>query len=141
MKPEKIDYERMGDDYIADNGGIEDAFRKIDMPVYVIYRHGVYKRYLSRSAAIDNLARIMTTHVFNKLDLPVRHESAFDPYKNAWILGGLTKEYFDCKARAKRRIFRLLAKKREIDKWNADYGKWMEKYQASRDELFSRKPY
>jgi len=141
MKPEKIDYERLGNDYIADNGGIEDAFRKIDMPVYVIYRHGVYKRYLSRSAAIDNLARIMTTHVFNKLDFPVRHEPAFDPHKNAWIIGGLTKEYFDCMARAKRRILRLLVKKREIDKWNADYGKWMEKYQASRDKLFSRKPY
>jgi len=137
MKPEKIDYERLGDDYIADNGGIEDAFRKIDMPVYVICRHGVYKRYLSRSAAIDNLARIMTTHVFNMLDFPVRHESAFDPYKNVWILGGLTKEYVGCMARAKRRILRLLAKQREKEKWQREYDEWVAKH----DHLMKRRPY
>lgn len=137
MNPDKIDYERLGDDYIVDNGGIEDAFRKIDMPVYVIYRHGVYKRYLSRSAAIERLARVMSSHVFRVLDLPVRHDSIFDPQKNSWVLGGLTEEYFNCKDRAKRRILRLLAKKRENEKWDKEHRQWVEK----RDELYSRKPY
>lgn len=137
MNPNKIDYERLGDDYIVDDGGIEDAFRKIDMPVYVIYRHGVYKRYLSRSAAIERLARVMTSHVFRVLDLPVRYDSIFDPQKNAWVLGGRTEDYFNCKDRAKRRILRLLAKRRENEKWDKEYRQWVEK----RDELYSRKPY
>lgn len=141
MNPEKIDFERLGDDYIVDNGGIEDAFRKIDMPVYVIYRHGVYKRYLSRSAAIDNLARIMATHVFNTLPLPIRHDSVYDPQRNTWMTGGLTVKYTDCWERAKRRILRLLAKKRAIDNWNKDYDKWVDKCKKLHNELYSRKPY
>jgi hypothetical protein len=137
MNPEKIDYERLGDDYIADNGGIEDAFRKIDMPVYVIYRHGVYKRYLSRSAAIERLARVMASRVFRVLDLPVRYDSIFDPQKNAWLLGGRTEQYFNCKDRAKRRILRLLAKKREKEKWQREYDDWASKH----DELMKRRPF
>lgn len=137
MNPNKIDYERLGDDYIVDNGGIEDAFRKIDMPVYVIYRHGVYKRYLSRSAAIERLARVMASHVFNSLTLPIRHDSVFEPQKNAWVLGGRTEEYFNCKERAKRRILRLLAKKREKEKWQREYDEWASKH----DDLMKRRPY
>lgn len=141
MKPEKIDYERLGDDYIADNGGIEDAFRKIDMPVYVIYRHGVYKRYLSRSAAIERLARVMASHVYNMQQLHTRECSIYDEEREAWVLGELTPRFTLCCQRAKRRILRLLAKKRAIDKWNRDYDRWVDKCKESRDELFSRKPY
>lgn len=107
------------------------------MPVYVIYRHGVYKRYLSRSAAIERLARVMASRVFRVLDLPVRYDSIFDPQKNAWLLGGRTEQYFNCKDRAKRRILRLLAKKREKEKWQREYDDWASKH----DELMKRRPF
>lgn len=141
MNPEKIDYERLGDDYIADNGGIEDAFRKIDMPVYVIYRHGAYKRYLSRSAAIDCLARVMATKVYQLMNYRIREKDRYDAERQVWITGELLPNYIKCRERAKRRILRLLAKKREIDNWDKDYQKWINKCQKSREELFSRKPY
>ena len=141
MHPDKIDYARLGEDYIADNGGIEDALRKIEMPVYVIFRHGFYKRFLSRSAAIDNLARIMATHVFERMDIPVRSAPTFSPLNNAWSLGELTTRYVLCRERAKRRILRLLAKRREIEKWNNDYKKWVDKCEIMRKELYNRKPY
>ncbi|WP_037440938.1 hypothetical protein [Serratia sp. Ag1] len=132
-----IDYARMGEDYVADAGGIEDAMRRIDMPVYVIYRHGIYKRFLSRSAAIDNLARIMATEVYKRQGLEIRYDSAFDPQKNVWVLGNLTLEYLNCRYRAKRRILRLLAKRREIVNWQKEYDAWASKH----DELMKRRPY
>lgn len=132
-----IDYARMGENYIADDGGIESAFHKIDMPVYVICRHGVYKRCLSRSAAVGNLARIMASEVYRRQGLQIRHDPIFDPQKNAWVLGGLTDEYCSCRERAKRRILRLLAKRREIDKWQKEYDAWASKH----DELMKRRPF
>ncbi|QDL31284.1 hypothetical protein EGO53_05595 [Serratia liquefaciens] len=137
MNPDKIDYERLGDDYIADNGGIEDAFRKIDMPIYVIYRHGAYKRYLSRSAAINNLARVMATKVFQIMNFRIRERDRYDAERQVWITGDLLPNYVKCCERAKRRILRLLAKQREKEKWDKEYRQWVEK----RDELYSRKPY
>lgn len=137
MNPEKIDYCRMGEEFVADSGGIENAMRKIDMPVYVIYRHGVYKRFLSRSAAIDNLARIMATEVYKRQGLQIRFDDVYDLQSNAWLRGALTQEYADCRERAKRRILRLLAKRREIDSWQKEYDSWASKH----DELMKRRPY
>ncbi|WP_337262929.1 hypothetical protein [Serratia sp. MMO-24] len=137
MNPGKIDYARMGEDYMADAGGIEDAMRKIDMPVYVIYRHGIYKRFLSRSAAIDNLARIMATEVYKRLGLQIRFDDAYDTKNEVWVRGGLTFKYLSCRDRAKRRILRLLAKRREIENWKKEYDLWASKH----DELMKRRPY
>lgn len=137
MKPEKIDYERLGDDYIADNGGIEDAFRKIDMPVYVIYRHGAYKRYLSRSAAIDCLARVMATKVFQLMNFRIREKDRYDAERQVWITGELLPNYVKCRERAKRRILLLLSKQREKEKWQREYDEWAAKH----DDLMKRRPY
>ena len=133
----KIDFEKMGDDYMPNHGGIEDAFRKIDMPVYVIYRHGVYKRYLSRSAAIERLARVMASHVYNMQQLHTRECSTYDEEREARVLGELTPRYILCCQRAKRRILLLLSKQREKEKWQREYDEWASKH----DDLMKRRPY
>lgn len=137
MLMNKIDYAKMGEDYMPDHGGIEDALTKTEATIYVIFRHGTCKRYLSRSAAIDCLARVTATEVYNRQQLRIREPSIFNAESNTWSLGELTDSYIRCRERAKRRILRLLAKKRENEKWDKEYRQWVEK----RDELYSRKPY
>ncbi len=137
----KIDFQKMGDDYMPDHGGIEDALMKTEATIYVVYRHNVYKRYLSRSAAIDCLARVTATQVFNRQQLRIREPSIYNAESDSWSLGELTDGYIRCRERAKRRILRLIAKKRAIDNWDRDYKKWIDNCQRTRDELFSRKPY
>lgn len=137
MKFEKIDFDRLGDDHIVDDGGIKEAMRKIYKPVYEVRRHGVHKRYLSRSAAVDNLAQIMATHVYKTLGKNIREPGRYDNENYSWTRGELTFEYRCCRNRAKRRILRLLAKIREIEAWDKEHQKWVEK----REELYSRKPY
>ncbi|WP_426784531.1 hypothetical protein [Serratia sp. 2C06] len=137
----KIDYAKMGENYLPDHGGIEDAITKTQATIYVVYRHGVHKRYLSRSAAIDCLARVTAAQVYNRQQLRIREPSTFNEEVNAWSLGELTDGYIRCRERAKRRILRLIAKKRAIDNWDRDYKKWIDNCQRTRDELFSRKPY
>lgn len=141
MLMSKIDYAKMGKDFIPDHGGIEDALTKTEATIYVVYRHETYKRYLSRSAAIDCLARVTATQVYNRQQLRIREPSIFNAESNTWSLGELTDSYIRCRERAKRRILRLLAKRRAIDEWDRDYKKWINKCEKSRDELYSRKPY
>ncbi|MGF2654828.1 hypothetical protein ACQUWL_20260 [Serratia marcescens] len=137
----KIDFEKMGNDYMPDHGGIEDAITKTDATIYVVYRHGVHKRYLSRSAAIDCLARITATQVYDRQQLRIREPRKYNAELNAWSLGELTEGYIRCRERAKRRILRLLAKQREKEKWENDYRKWVDKCEKLREELYKRKPF
>lgn len=137
MKPEKIDYERMGNNFIVDDGGINCALIKVFAQIYVVNRHGVYKRYLSRSAAINKLAQVMATSVYQRLGLPIHEDDVYDTERKAWIRGYLLHDYIHCRERAIRHIRRLLAKQRKIDKWNKEYQRWVE----TRDELYKRKPY
>ncbi|EKN3779742.1 hypothetical protein RSG63_004221 [Yersinia enterocolitica] len=136
MKPEKIDYERMGDNFIVDDGGINCALIKVFAQIYIVNRHGVYKRYLSRSAAINKLAHVMATYVYQRLGLPIREDDVYDTERKAWIRGDLLHKYIQCRERAKRHILRLLAEQREIDKWNEEHKRWVE----MRDDLYKRKP-
>ncbi|CNI76874.1 hypothetical protein ACMVCI_003531 [Yersinia enterocolitica] len=137
MKPEKIDYERMGNNFIVDDGGINRALIKVFAQIYIVNRHGVYKRYLSRSAAINKLAQVMATYVYQRLGLPIREDDVYDTERKAWIRGDLLHDYIHCRERAVHHIRRLLAKQRKIDKWNKEYQRWVE----TRDELYKRKPY
>ncbi|UIN00055.1 hypothetical protein [Yersinia ruckeri] len=136
MKPEKIDYKRMGDYFIVDGGGINHALIKVYAQIYIVNRHGVHKRYLSRSAAINKLAQIMATSVYQRHGLAIRKDDIYDSERNTWVCGDLRHDYIRCCKRAIRHIRRLLAKQREIDKWNEEYKKWVE----MRDDLYKRKP-
>lgn len=48
---------------------IDSAFAKDMQPVYVVSRHGYSRRFLSRSAAISNLAHYMVTKTFQRAGL------------------------------------------------------------------------
>ncbi|MDN0128343.1 hypothetical protein [Yersinia massiliensis] len=137
MKPEKIDYERMGDNFIVDDGGINRALIKVFAQIYIVNRHGVYKRYLSRSAAINKLAQVMATYVYQRLELPIREDDVYDTERKAWIRGDLLHDYIQCRERAVRHIRRLLAKQRETLKWQKKYEKWSSQH----IELMKTKPY
>lgn len=137
MRHEKIDTERMGDEYVPDHGGIADAIMKKNVPVYVIYRHGVYKRYLSRSAAIDNLARVMATKVFQRMNFRIRENDRYDAERQVWVTGDLLPNYLKCRERARRGVLFLLAKQREKEKWQREYDEWASKH----DELMKRRPF
>lgn len=137
MKPEKIDYERMGDNFIVDDGGINCALIKVFAQIYIVNRHGVYKRYLSRSAAINKLAQVMATYVYQRLGLPIREDDVYDTERKAWIRGDLLHKYIQCRERAKRHILRLLAKQREMLKWQKKYERWSSQH----IELMKTKPY
>lgn len=137
MKPEKIDYERMGDNFIVDDGGINRALIKVFAQIYIVNRHGVYKRYLSRSAAINKLAQVMATYVYQRLGLPIREDDVYDTERKAWIRGDLLHDYIQCRERAVRHIRRLLAKQRETLKWQKKYEKWSSQH----IELMKTKPY
>lgn len=137
MLMNKIDYAKMGENYLPDHGGIEDAITKTQATIYVVYRHGVHKRYLSRSAAIDCLARVTATQVYKRQQLRVREPSIYNAESDSWSLGELTDGYIRCRERAKRRILLLLSKQREKEKWQREYDEWASKH----DDLMKRRPY
>ncbi|WP_430306739.1 hypothetical protein [Serratia sarumanii] len=137
MLMNKIDYAKMGDNYLPDHGGIEDAITKTQATIYVVYRHGVHKRYLSRSAAIDCLARVTATQVYKRQQLRIREPSIYNAESDSWSLGELTDGYIRCRERAKRRILLLLSKQREKEKWQREYDEWAAKH----DDLMKRRPY
>ncbi|WP_072265820.1 hypothetical protein [Serratia marcescens] len=137
MLMNKIDYAKMGENYMPDHGGIEDAITKTQATIYVVYRHGVHKRYLSRSAAINCLARVTATQVYNRQQLRIRESSIYNAESDSWSLGELTDGYIRCRQRAKRRILRLLAKQRNKEKWQREYDEWASKH----DDLMKRRPY
>ncbi|CNI72459.1 Uncharacterised protein [Yersinia pekkanenii] len=137
MKPEKIDYGQISEYFIINDGGINSALMKVEAQIYVVNRHGVYKRYLSRSAAINKLAQVMATSVYKRLGLAIREDDIYDAERKAWIRGNLLHDYIRCRERAIRHILRLMAKQREVDKWDKEHQRWIE----VRDELYKRKPY
>ncbi|ECT1022387.1 hypothetical protein DPO11_20450 [Salmonella enterica] len=115
------------------------AFQKFDTPagsVYLVNRHGNIRRCFSRERALFHLAKFMVTRTFRRSGLRLR-------YPNIRIspgveqLGDLTADYHFAHERCVRRLRRLLARKREIQKWNEKYDAWV----AQREELMKQKPY
>jgi hypothetical protein len=124
-KPEKIDYDRLGEDFIAEDGGIKSAFKQIPLPVYVVTRHGRYKKCFSRDTAINRLAHFMTEKVFRRSGIESRLGRGYRETDGVIIFdrGEPSPEYIIAHIRCMRRIRRLLAKKRAIDDWNKKYVK------------------
>ncbi|CNI37402.1 hypothetical protein [Yersinia pekkanenii] len=118
MKPEKIDYGQISEYFIINDGGINSALMKVEAQIYVVNRHGIYKRYLSRRAAINKLAQVMATSVYKRLGLAIREDDIYDIERKAWIRGNLLHDYIRCRERAIRHILRLMAKQRETLKLN-----------------------
>jgi len=127
----------MTDNRIA--SAIDLAFRKVPQPVYVVIRHGDVKRCFSRGTALRHLARFMTKEVFRRAGLPVEYAPVREtrPEGEVWVAQGLTDEFQRAHQRCVRRLRRILARKRDMQKWNQKYDAWV----AQRDELMKQKPY
>lgn len=103
---------------------IDKAFQKFDTPVgpvYFVERHRRTKKCFNRDTAIRYLAFFMTTEAFGRSGFIQRHPDVkvvhpLNPELNCWQRGAATLEYYKAHERCVRRLRRLLARKREIQK-------------------------
>jgi len=109
---------------------IDTSFMEVPAVVYVVSRHHGHKRFLSRSAAINNLANFMVDETFrrsgwptNEPDQPVMRDGFL-----VHLRGDRTREYYSAHQRCTRRIRRLLAKKRDIQKWHEKHEELKQQY-------------
>lgn len=118
---------------------IEESFRTLQSPVYVVTRHGRRRRFLSRSAALNNLVHFMVTGTFDKAGIPT-HEPSAPAIVNgvkAERRGPLTEQYWNAHHRTHRRVQKLMARRREIAKWQKSY----DAATGNIAQLLSQKPY
>ncbi|WP_104556575.1 hypothetical protein [Enterobacter sichuanensis] len=118
---------------------IDSAFAKEQQPVYVVSRHGYSRRFLSRSAALSNLAHYMVTKTFRRAGLNTNEpdEPVFSNGVLVNRMGQHTQQYLFAHNRCVRRLRLILARKREMQKWTKKYDAWV----AHRDQLMKQKPF
>lgn len=117
---------------------IDESFRVVQSPVFVVTRHGWSKRCLSRSAAINNLAHYMVTRTFHRAGIAT-NDPMFDEFGRPIVhsIGQHTKQYSFAHIRCARRIRRILAKKREFKQWVQKHEEIKQQYA----EHLANKPY
>ncbi|ECR8540919.1 hypothetical protein F2E11_20735 [Salmonella enterica] len=123
---------------------IDLALQKHHTPVggdlYAAIRHGRMKRCFSRDTAIRWLAHFLTSHSFTRSGFKQRHPDFLveqDHGEQVWRRGETTDAYHRAHQRTIRRLRLILARKREIQKWNEKYDEWAVRW----DELMKQKPY
>lgn len=120
---------------------IDDSFRTLRSSVYVVTRHGRRRRFLSRSAAMNNLVHFMVTGTFDKAGIPTHSETrqAWSETLEAMVhkRGELTEQYWNAHHRTHRRVQKLMARRREIAKWQKGY----DKATSQIAQLLSQKPF
>lgn len=142
MKLDKIDQSRFTEYEICmiDDGGIEVGIQLKQSPIYVAERHGRRKKCFSRDTAIRYMAFYMTDKVFKRAGILSRVGETYTTLEDGRIAhnrGEHTIDYIIAHSRCMRRIRRLLAKQREILKWQKKYEKWSNQH----IELMKTKPY
>lgn len=80
------------------------------------------KRCFSRDTAIRYLAFFMTSRAFGRSGFKQRYPDVqvihpLNPELSSWQRGAVTTEYFNAHQRTVRRLRRILARKREMQKW------------------------
>ncbi|EIX9711400.1 hypothetical protein RQD06_001427 [Klebsiella pneumoniae] len=120
---------------------IDSAFGVRKSPVYVICRHGRRRRFLSRSSALNNLVHFMVQFVFDKQGIST-HEGGYERQNDdtgciEFSRGQLTERYWDAHHRTYRRLIRIMARKRQIQKWKDRHDALTHKYR----ELMQQKPF
>ncbi len=125
---------------------IDVAFRQYETPagpLYVVMRHGGKRRFLSRGAALNNLAHYMVSTVFRKLDLPTNEpcQQIFEDGSIAYHLGDHTSDYLCAHQRCLRRLRRILARKRKQQRWLSKWESMHNRFVKERDELQASKPF
>ncbi|MEF3110172.1 hypothetical protein QFI91_13875 [Raoultella sp. WB_B2P2-3] len=127
---------------------IDLALQKHHTPVgdlFAAIRHGRMKRCFSRGTAIIWLAHFLTSHAFVRSGFRQRYPdiqviSATNPGSNHWERGAVTPEYFNAHRRTVRRLRRILARKREMQKWCDKWDAMHDRYVKEREELRASKP-
>ncbi|HBV5662680.1 TPA: hypothetical protein NBL13_004880 [Klebsiella pneumoniae] len=127
---------------------IDLALQKHHTPVgdlYVAIRHGRMKRCFSRGTAISWLAHFLTSHAFARSGFTQRHPDVqvvhpLKPELIHWQRGAVTTEYFNAHQRTVRRLRRILARKREMQKWCEKWDAMHDRYVKEREELQASKP-
>lgn len=118
---------------------IDKSLKTVQSPVYVVTRHGRRRRFLSQSAAINNLVHFMVTGAFDKAGIPT-HEPSTPVLVNgckAEKRGELTKQYWKAYNRTYSRLMKLRSRQREISKWEAKH----EEIKQQHAEHLSNKPF
>ncbi|MGO3396461.1 MAG: hypothetical protein ACTINL_08165 [Serratia proteamaculans] len=102
-------------------------------------RHGRSKKFFSREPAIRRLAHFMVQKTFDRAGIPT-HEGGYQKEEGGIIhfnRGEITLDYWQAHHRCERRIRKLLARKRDKEKWQREYDDWASKH----DELMKRRPF
>lgn len=102
---------------------IYSALQACDSTVYVVTRHGRRRRFLSRSAAINNLVHFMVAGTFDKAGIPTHEPTQRVLHEGVYVnqRGSLTEGYWNAHHRTHRRLMKMLARQRVIAKWQKDY--------------------
>ena len=125
---------------------IDQALKKHDTPVgplFVAQRHGRIKKCFSRDTAIRYLAFFMTTWAFEASGFMCRHPDvkvSHPVHGEVWERGGVTKEYHFAHQRCIRRLRRILARKRDMQKWCEKWDAMHDRFVKEVDELQANKP-
>lgn len=114
-------------------------------PLFVAQRHGRIKKCFTRDTAIRYLAFFMTTWAFEASGFELRYPDVqkvhpVNPELNCWLRGDATHEYREAHQRCVRRLRRILARKREAQKWLAKWDSMHDRYVKEQAELQATKP-
>lgn len=124
---------------------IDLALQKHDTPagpLFVARRHGRIKKCFSRDTAIRYLAFFMTTWAFEASGFQQRHPRVRIDRDDmeVWRDGETKAEYLAAHQRCVRRLRRILAHKRAMEKWCEKWDAMHDRYVKERDELKATKP-
>lgn len=125
---------------------IDLALKKHDTPVgplFVAQRHGRIKKCFSRDTAIRYLAFFMTTWAFEASGFMCRHPDvkvSHPVHGEVWERGCVTREYHFAHQRCIRRLRRILARKRDMQKWCEKWDAMHDRFVKEVDELRANKP-
>lgn len=118
---------------------INHFLKECNSTVYVVTRHGRRRRFLSRSAAINNLVHFMVSGTFDKAGIQTHEPTQRVLHEGVYVnqRGSLTEGYLNTHHRTYRRVMKLLARQRNIAKWHKDY----DDAASNIAQLLSQKPY
>ncbi|QIH63330.1 hypothetical protein CRX67_09490 [Enterobacteriaceae bacterium A-F18] len=124
---------------------IDLAFQKHQTPVgdlFVAARHGRMKRCFSRDTAIRHLAYFLASHAFARSGFQQRHPDTRECRQEGevWVRGPVTLEYSRAHQRTVRRLRRMLASKREAQKWLAKWDAFHDRCVKEQADLQASKP-
>lgn len=125
---------------------IDLALQKYETPVgplFVAVRHGRVKKCFSRDTAIRYLAFFMATEAFERSDFRQRYPDTpvNDPELGSVNQRGRTTlSYLSAHRRCVRRLRRILARKRDMQKWCERWDSMHDRFVKEVDALQSSKP-